>query len=189
MKGIKGGVISGFRPGVRLTIAEKTDGSGFEYMRGRPAAWRTNAQTDILNRYYEQGGQRQITRVYSNRSKVIQSIESNIAVQYKDVGGKLQRGWLDTHGYLVGENEILTAIKALDAANGKDAFDEDSLQWAYLHASLKDQAKMAANLLTENWDHIFNEVLYDETSGKYYKADEATIDAVHRAVMARMTSV
>lgn len=181
----RGGKITGFKSGVTQTIVPKAGGKGFEYQRGKAAPWTQTKTTEALNRYYAQGGQREITRIYSEKSRVIRGTERLSAVGFRNAQGKEVRGWVSAGGDLVAENDVLNAIKGLDSAAGKDVFDEDSLMYAYMHASPAQQAKMAEQLMQENWEHIFDEILYRDDD-EFYKADEDNVNSIHNAVMSRM---
>ena len=140
-----------------------------------------DAVTRSLNQYLAAGGRQQITRVYSEKSRVMRGTQDMAAVKFREITGEEVTGWITADGRLISEDQILSALHGLDKAAGYDDMMEGSLTRQYLEATPLEQARMADALKELNWDQIFHDTLYKDED-KFWKADEDTTEKVHANV-------
>lgn len=138
-------------------------------------AGRTSRKDPILrtlNAYREAGGDAEITRIFSKKSRVLRGTEDMLAVEIRKTSPvtgnpKTYRGWLytDKQGrtklmYEGGGNSLLGALKGLDDSAPQRP-GEIRLVTLYSMCTPAARAKIADILKDWDWDAVFRDEIYN----------------------------
>ena len=162
--------------------------------------------TQALNAYRKEGGAREILdvntssrpsryRVYDSSGgfsqRAVASTGRLHGIKFKDISERKERvGWITDEGQVVGEDEVIRAIKGLDEAAGVTMFDDNSLLRVFLEAGPKTRAKMAEQFITNvKWDDLFKEIYVPKKLGKGRNAKTVKMKATDETIQARHQQV
>lgn len=126
-----------------------------------------------LNRYYQAGGQRQITYVYATKSRSMRSTDSMLAVRM----GK-EKGWISAEGKFVSEDRLRNTLYAIDSTI-VSAVKGVSLLDIYDAMSASQKVEFAQKLEKVDWDAFWEEMYPEEGMSPFDAQMNAYMDLLY----------